>query len=88
MRHPGAGSHGRRHLRNRSVGHAQEDELGLEGVEDHTALREALAHRSADTSTRADDVDAVDHGRSSSVAGYRAPWRIPLLRVDAALGAE
>ena len=77
MGDPGAGRDGRGDLRDRTVGHAQQDEIGLERVEGHTSLCEALAYRSADPPTRADDVDAVDHGGSSSVAGYRAPGGYP-----------
>ena len=57
----GPGASRIRDLRDRPIGHAQEDELGLVGVEAHAALGEACAHRSTDASTRAYDSDSLDH---------------------------
>ena len=51
VRDPGAGGDRASDLGDRAIGHAEEDELGLVGVEEHAALGEARAHRSTDAST-------------------------------------
>ncbi len=73
VRDPRAGNDLARDRCDRAVRDAEEDELGVVGIEDEAALREPGAHRRADAATRADDSHGLDHSSgSSSVAGYRA----------------